>query len=104
MSKYTNKVVVITGGTSGIGLATAKACANEGAAVYITGRRQEVLGRAVKAIGGNVTGVRGDTSNLADLDRLYDTVQQKHSQIDVLFANACGGAFAPLGAITEEHY
>ena len=104
MSKYTNKVVVITGGTSGIGLATAKACANEGAAVYITGRRQEVLGRAVKAIGGNVTGVRGDTSNLADLDRLYDTVQQKHSQIDVLFANAGGGAFAPLGAITEEHY
>ena len=104
MSKFSNKVVVITGGTSGIGLATAKAFAHEGAAVYITGRRQEVLDEAVKAIGGDITGVRGDTSSLADLDRLYDTVQQKHSQIDVLFANAGGGEFAPLGAITEAHY
>jgi NAD(P)-dependent dehydrogenase (short-subunit alcohol dehydrogenase family) len=104
MSRFRNKVVVITGGTSGIGLATAKAFADEGAAVYITGRRQEVLDAAVQAIGGNVTGVRGDTSNLADLDRLYDIVQQSHAQIDVLFANAGGGDFAPLGAITEDHY
>lgn len=104
MNRFQNKVVVITGGTSGIGLATAKAFSDEGAAVYITGRRQDVLDDAVKAIGGNVTGVRGDTSNLADLDRLYDTVLQSHAQIDILFANAGGGEFAPLGAITEDHY
>ena len=104
MNRFQNKVVVITGGTSGIGLATAKAFSDEGAAVYITGRRQEVLDDAVKAIGGNVTGVRGDTSNLADLDRLYDTVLQSHAQIDILFANAGSGEFAPLGAITEDHY
>jgi NAD(P)-dependent dehydrogenase (short-subunit alcohol dehydrogenase family) len=104
MSRFQDKVVVITGGTSGIGLATAKAFAEEGAAVYITGRRQDVLDAAVQAIGGNVTGVRGDTSNLADLDRLYDIVQQSHAQVDVLFANAGGGDFAPLGAITEDHY
>ena len=104
MNRFQNKVVVITGGTSGIGLATAKAFSDEGAAVYITGRRQEVLDDAVKAIGGNVTGVRGDTSNLADLDRLYDTVLQSQAQIDILFANAGSGEFAPLGAITEDHY
>ena len=104
MSKFDNKVVVVTGGTSGIGLETAKAFAANGAAVYITGRRQETLDAALQKIGGNVTGVRGDMSNLADLDRLYDTVQQNHAQIDVLFVNAGGGEFAPLGAITEEHY
>ncbi|MCB1477473.1 MAG: SDR family oxidoreductase [Rhodobiaceae bacterium] len=104
MSKFDNKVVVVTGGTSGIGLETAKAFAANGAAVYITGRRQETLDAALQKIGGNVTGVRGDMSNLADLDRLYDTVQQNHVQIDVLFVNAGGGEFAPLGAITEEHY
>jgi len=104
MSKFENKVVVVTGGTSGIGLGTAKAFAAQGAAVFITGRRQEALDAAVQAIGGNVTGVRGDMSNLADLDRLYDAVQQEHAQIDVLFVNAGGGELAPLGAITEEHY
>lgn len=104
MSKFENQVIVVTGGTSGIGLGTAKAFAAQGAAVYITGRRQETLDAAVQAIDGNVTGVRGDMSNLADLDRLYDTVQQKHAQIDVLFVNAGGGEFAPLGAITEDHY
>ena len=104
MSKFENKVVVVTGGTSGIGLATAKAFAAQGAAVFVTGRRQEALDTAVKTIGGNVTGVRGDTANLADIDRLYDTVQRKHVHIDVLFANAGGGEFAPLGAITEDHY
>jgi NAD(P)-dependent dehydrogenase (short-subunit alcohol dehydrogenase family) len=103
-SKFDNKVVVVTDGTSGIGLATAKAFADAGASVFITGRRQEALDSAVKAIGGNVTGVRGDMADLADIDRLYDAVQQQHAQIDVLFANAGGGEFAPLGAISEEHY
>ncbi|HWU02745.1 MAG TPA: glucose 1-dehydrogenase [Novosphingobium sp.] len=101
---FTNKVVVVTGGTSGIGLATARAFADAGASVFITGRRQEALDAAVKAIGGRVTGVRGDMAHLADIDRLYDAVQQQHGQIDALFANAGGGEFAPLGAISEEHY
>lgn len=104
MNKFENKVVVITGGTSGIGRATAKAFAEQGAAVFITGRRQEALEKTVKSIGGHVTGVRGDVASLADIDRLYDTVQQHHKYIDVLFANAGGGEFAPLGAISEEHY
>lgn len=103
-SSFNNKVVVVTGGTSGIGLAAAKAFAAEGASVFVTGRRQETLDAAVKAIGGRVTGVRGDMANLADIDRLYDAVQQKHQQIDVVFANAGGGEMIPLGAITEEHY
>ncbi|MEI5668427.1 glucose 1-dehydrogenase [Bosea sp. CCNWLW174] len=103
-SKFDDKVVVVTGGTSGIGLATAKAFATEGASVFITGRRQDALDAAVKQIGGKVTGVRGDMSMLADIDRLYDAIQQKHAQIDVVFANAGGGEMAPLGAITEEHY
>jgi NAD(P)-dependent dehydrogenase (short-subunit alcohol dehydrogenase family) len=105
MSKrFENKVVVVTGGTSGIGLATAKAFASEGAAVFVTGRRQDALDAAVKAIGGTVTGVRGDMAKLADIDRLYDAVQQQHAQVDVVFANAGGGDMAPLGAITEEQY
>lgn len=103
-NRFNNKVVVVTGGTSGIGLATAKAFSAEGASVFITGRRKEALDEAVKSIGGRVTGVQGDMSRLADIDRLYDTVQQKHGQIDVVFANAGGGEFAPLGSITEEHY
>jgi NAD(P)-dependent dehydrogenase (short-subunit alcohol dehydrogenase family) len=103
-SRFSNKVVVVTGGTSGIGLATAKAFAGEGASVFITGRRQDALDAALKQIGGRVTGVRGDMANLADIDRLYDAVQQKHAQIDIVFANAGGGELAPLGAITEEHY
>ncbi|WP_298688570.1 glucose 1-dehydrogenase [uncultured Sphingomonas sp.] len=103
-NRFDNKVVVVTGGTSGIGLATAKAFAAEGASVFITGRRQEALDAALKQIGGTVTGVRGDMAKLADIDRLYDAVQQKHAQIDVVFANAGGGQMVPLGAITEEHY
>ncbi|MFI5410911.1 SDR family NAD(P)-dependent oxidoreductase [Kaistia sp. UC242_56] len=103
-NRFQNKVVVVTGATSGIGLAAAKAFSQEGASVFITGRRQDVLDAAVKAIGGRVTGVRGDMANFADIDRLYDTVQQHHAQIDVVFANAGGGEFAPLGAITEEHF
>ena len=102
--KFENKVVVVTGGTSGIGHATAKHFAAEGASVFITGRRQEELDAAVKTIGGKLHGVRADMSKLADIDRLYDAVQQKHSQIDVLFANAGGGSMLPLGAITEEQY
>lgn len=102
--RFDNKVVVVTGGTSGIGLATAKAFAAEGASVFITGRRQEALDAAIRAIGGRVTGVRGDMGQLADIDRLYDAVQQQHGQIDVVFANAGGGGFAPLGAISEAHY
>lgn len=104
MSELSNKVVVVTGGTSGIGLATARAFAAGGASVFITGRRQEALDAAVKAIGGRVTGVRADMSKLADIDRLYDAVQQRHMQIDILFANAGGGGFAPLGAIDEAHF
>ena len=104
MSKFINKVVVVTGGTSGIGLATARLFAQQGASVFITGRREAELNAAVKAIGGKITGVQGDMSKLADIDRLYDAVQQKHGQIDVLFANAGGGTMLPLGAITEEHF
>lgn len=102
--KFENKVVVVTGGTSGIGLATAKHFAAEGASVFITGRRQEELDAAVKTIGGRVSGVRADMSKLAAIDRLYDAVRQKHSRIDVLFTNAGGGSMLPLGAITEEQY
>lgn len=103
-SRFDNKVVVVTGGTSGIGRAAAKAFAAEGASVFVTGRRQDALDAAVKQIGGKVTGVRGDMSKLADIDRLYDAIQQKHAQIDVVFANAGGGEMAPLGGVTEEHY
>jgi NAD(P)-dependent dehydrogenase (short-subunit alcohol dehydrogenase family) len=103
-AKFENKVVVVTGGTSGIGYATAARFAAEDASVFITGRRQKELDEAVKMIGGRITGVQGDMSKLADIDRLYDAVQQKHSHIDVLFANAGGGTMLPLGVITEQHY
>lgn len=102
--RFNNKVVVVTGGTSGIGLATAKAFVAEGAAVFVTGRRQDVLDAATKEIGGRVTGVRADITDLADIDRLYDAVQQQYAQIDVVVANAGGGTMLPLGAITEEQY
>jgi len=104
MGKFDGKVAVVTGGTSGIGLATAQQFAKEGAHVFITGRRQTELDAAVKLIGDNVTGVQGDVSNLADLDRLYETVKQEKGHLDILFANAGLGAFLPLGQITEEHY
>jgi NAD(P)-dependent dehydrogenase (short-subunit alcohol dehydrogenase family) len=104
MKKLEGKVAVITGGNSGIGLATAQRFVAEGAYVFITGRRQKDLDEAVKQIGSNVTGVQGDVSNLADLDRLYATVKEQKGHVDILFANAGGGDFAPLGAITEEHF
>jgi NAD(P)-dependent dehydrogenase (short-subunit alcohol dehydrogenase family) len=104
MGKHEGKVAVITGGSSGIGLATAKLLAKEGAHVFITGRRQAELDAAVKEIGKNGTGVQGDAANLADLDHLYATVKQQKGYIDILFASAGTGAFAPLDSITEEHF
>jgi NAD(P)-dependent dehydrogenase (short-subunit alcohol dehydrogenase family) len=98
------KTAVITGGTEGIGLATAKLFVKEGAYVFITGRRQKELDEAVKAIGSNTTGVRGDIAKLADLDRLYKTIAAARGRIDTVFANAGIGEFVPFGAITEEHF
>jgi NAD(P)-dependent dehydrogenase (short-subunit alcohol dehydrogenase family) len=102
--KLEGKVAVITGGNSGIGLATAQRFVAEGAYVFITGRRQSELDAAVMQIGKSVTAVQGDVSNLPDLDRLYDTVKQEKGRIDILFANAGTGEFAPLSAITEAHF
>ncbi len=104
MGKLQGKVAVITGGTTGIGFAAAKLFVKEGAFVFITGRRQKELDQAVKAIGSNVAGVQGDVANLADLDRLYKTVEAKGRRIDIVFANAGFGEFASLGSITEEHF
>jgi NAD(P)-dependent dehydrogenase (short-subunit alcohol dehydrogenase family) len=107
MNKLEGKVAIITGGTSGIGLATAQRFVSEGAYVFITGRRQTELDAAVKQIGknnNNVTGVQGDVSNLADLDRLYATVKEQKGRIDILFANAGVGELVPLGEITEAHF
>jgi len=103
-NKLAGKIAVITGGNSGIGLATAKLFADEGAYVYITGRRQAELDSAVKEIGRNVTGVQGDVSKLADLDRLFATVKKEKGRIDILFANAGGGSVMPLEAVTEEYF
>ena len=101
--KLQGKVAVITGGTSGIGLATAKLFVQEGAYIFITGRRQKELDEAVKSIGNNVMGVQGDVAKLTDLDRLYEAVQAK-GKLDILFANAGVAEFSPLGKITEEHF
>src|SRR6267142_3295124 len=103
MGKLQGKVSVITGATQGIGLATAKLFASEGAHVFITGRRQKELEEAVSSIGNNVTGVQGDVANLADLDRLYERVKAR-GRIDILFANVGLGGVVPLGSITEEYY
>jgi NAD(P)-dependent dehydrogenase (short-subunit alcohol dehydrogenase family) len=103
MGRLQGKVAVITGGSTGIGFASAKLFVKEGAHVFITGRRQKELDEAVKAIGSGVTGVQGDVTNLADLDRLYETVSKK-GRIDIVFANAGYGEFGSLGSITEEHF
>ena len=103
-NKLEGKIAVITGGNSGIGLATAKRFVSEGAYVFITGRRQKELDVALSEIGKNVVGIQGDVSNLEDLDRLYNTVKDQKGHLDILFANAGIAQFAPLGDISEEHY
>ena len=104
MGKLDGKVAVITGGTSGMALATAKLFVKEGAYVFVTGRRQEKVDEAVKLIGRNVTGVQGDAANVDDLDRLFNTVKQEKGSIDVLFASAGMGEASKLGEITEKHF
>src|SRR5215467_3779217 len=102
--KLQNKVAVITGGTSGIGLATARLFVEEGAYVFIMGRRQKELDEAVNSIGGNVVGVRGDVTNLGDLHRLYETVKSKKGRVDIVFANAGVGEAAVLEKVTESQF
>jgi NAD(P)-dependent dehydrogenase (short-subunit alcohol dehydrogenase family) len=104
MTKLEGKIALIAGGNSGIGLATAKQFVHEGAYVFITGRREPELARAVKEIEKNVTGVQGDVSNLGDLDRLFAQIKREKGRLDIVFANAGGAKFAPLGQITEEQY
>ena len=104
MGKLEGKIALITGGNSGIGLATAKQFVNEGAYVFITGRRDPELAGAVKEIGRNVTGVQGDVSNLGDLDRLFAQIKQEKGRLDIVFANAGAAKYGPFGAITEELY
>ena len=98
------KTAVITGGTEGIGLATAKLFLKEGAYVFITGRRRKELDEAVKAIGPNATGIQGDVARMADLDRLYETVGKVKGRVDIIFANAGVGEFVPFGEVSEEHF
>ncbi|WP_413737542.1 SDR family NAD(P)-dependent oxidoreductase [Sodalis sp. RH21] len=102
--RFENKVVVVTGGTDGIGLTTAAFFAEQGAHVYITGRRQERLNEALKEIGHGAIGVQGDVSNLADLDRLYAQIQREKGRVDVVFANAGVSESAPIGGIEEDHF
>ena len=104
LKKLEGKTALITGGTEGIGLATAKLFVEEGAYVFIAGRREKELEEAVEAIGTNVYGIQGDVAKLDDLDRLYQTVSKVKGRIDIVFANAGVGEFVPLGAITEEHF
>jgi NAD(P)-dependent dehydrogenase (short-subunit alcohol dehydrogenase family) len=104
MGKLAGKVALVTGGTSGIGLATAKELVNEGAFAFITGRRGSELAAAVKEIGRHVTGVQGDVSNLGDLDRLFEQIKREKGTLDIVFANAGVARYAPLGEITEDFY
>ena len=103
--KLAGKIALVTGGTSGIGLATAQRFVSEGAYVFITGRRQNALDEAVQKIGSeHVSAVQADSSKLADLDRLYAAIKDQKGHLDVVFANAGGGTLAPLGQISEEHF
>jgi NAD(P)-dependent dehydrogenase (short-subunit alcohol dehydrogenase family) len=104
MGKLEGKIALVTGGNSGIGLATAKRFVIEGAYVLITGRRQPELAAAAKEIGSNVTGVQGDVSNLGDLDRLFAQIKREKGKLDIVFANAGVAKFAPFGTITEGFY
>jgi NAD(P)-dependent dehydrogenase (short-subunit alcohol dehydrogenase family) len=104
MSKLNGKVAVITGATSGMALATARLFVEEGAYVFITGRRKDKLDEAVRLVGKNVTGVQGDVANLSDLDTLYETVEREKGKIDILFASAGRGELATLDQVTEEHF
>jgi NAD(P)-dependent dehydrogenase (short-subunit alcohol dehydrogenase family) len=104
MKKLEGKIALITGGTSGIGLGTAKRFVAEGAYVYITGRRQSELDAAVREIGENARAVQGDVTSLEDLDRLFSVIKDEKGSLDVLFANAGWGEYAPLGSITEAHF
>jgi NAD(P)-dependent dehydrogenase (short-subunit alcohol dehydrogenase family) len=104
MGKLEGKIALVTGGTSGIGLATAKQFVNEGAYVFITGRREPELAAAVKEIGRNATGIQSDVSRLGDLDRLFAQIKREKGRLDIVFANAGVATFAPLGTITEEVY
>jgi NAD(P)-dependent dehydrogenase (short-subunit alcohol dehydrogenase family) len=104
MGKLEHKIALITGGSSGIGLATAKRFVKEGAYVFVTGRREPELAAASKEIGRNVTAVRGDVSNLDDLDRLFAQIKREKGRLDIVFANAGVAKYAPFGTITEEHY
>ncbi len=103
-NKLANKIALVTGGSSGIGLASAQELASQGAKVYITGRRQEELDAAVAAIGPAATGIRADASRLSDLDKVFATITSESGRLDILFANAGGGDMMPLEAITEEHF
>jgi NAD(P)-dependent dehydrogenase (short-subunit alcohol dehydrogenase family) len=103
-NRFVGKVALVTGGNSGIGLATAKRFVSEGAYVFITGRRQKELDAAVKEIGKNVSAVQGDVSKLADLDRLFAQIKEEKGKLDIVFANAGGAKYAALGEITEEFY
>jgi len=103
-SKHSGRIALITGGSSGLGLATAKRLAREGATVYVTGRRQAELDAAVVDIGDRAKAIRGDIAIAADLDRMYATIADAEGRLDILFANAGGGEFAPLGSITEAQF
>jgi NAD(P)-dependent dehydrogenase (short-subunit alcohol dehydrogenase family) len=102
--KLEGKIALVTGGTSGIGFATAKRFVNEGAHVFITGRRDKELSAAVKDIGRNVTGVQGDVSKLGDLDRLFDQIKREKGTLDIVFANAGTAKYASVGEITEDFF
>src|ERR1700739_85154 len=98
------KIALVTGGTAGIGLATPERFVKEGAYVFVTGRRQTELDQAAKLMSGHLTAIKADTSNLDDLDKLFLQIKREKGRLDVVYANAGGGSFAPIGGINEEHF